>query len=292
MKGKPLIGFVGQGFVGGSYADDFEKRGFSVVRYSLEPKYLKNKEAIGACDIVLICVPTPSTPKGFDASVVEEGIRLVGKGKVAVIKSTVVPGTTRALQNKSRAITILFSPEFLNAATAAHDAAHPFSNIVGIPKNDAKHRAAAKVVHSILPKAGFSHTCTSEEAEIYKYAHNVSGVMQVLTYNLMYDVAKSLGAKWDAILPALEADPMVSNWYIRPVHKSGRGAGGPCFIKDLAAFARFYRRLVGTPEGVALLNAAEKKNVMLLTSTKKDLELLSGVYGKGVLKKGTRGKKR
>ncbi len=65
-KNGPLIGFVGQGYVGGSYATNFEKRGFSVIRYSLEPKYINNKEAISTCDIVFIAVPTPTTPKGFD----------------------------------------------------------------------------------------------------------------------------------------------------------------------------------------------------------------------------------
>jgi len=285
-KKKLLIGFVGQGFVGGSYADDFEKRGYSVVRYSLEPKYIGNKEAIGACDIVFVCVPTPTTPKGFDSSIVESALKLVANGKIAVIKSTMLPGMTKKMQKKFPRLTILFSPEFLNASTAKQDAANPFSNIVGMPLSDAKHKKAAELIHSMLPNAAFAHTATSEEAEVYKYAHNVSGFTQILTYNIMYDLARHLGADWNSIQKALEADPMVSNWYIKPVHKSGRGAGGACFIKDFAAFAKLYRDTVGKKEGIEFLKAAEKKNIMLLVGTGKDLDLLEGVYGKAILGKG------
>jgi prephenate dehydrogenase len=41
------IGFIGQGFIGKSYADDFEDRGLSVTRYSLEEQYKNNKNFTG-----------------------------------------------------------------------------------------------------------------------------------------------------------------------------------------------------------------------------------------------------
>ncbi|HEY4522416.1 MAG TPA: hypothetical protein VJH91_02160 [Candidatus Paceibacterota bacterium] len=289
---KPLIGIVGQGFVGKGYADDFERRKFRVVRYSLEHPHIQNKHRIQDAHIVFVCVPTPTTPKGFDVSIVEETLALIGRGSIAVIKSTLLPGTTAQLQKKFAHITIIFSPEFLNAATATEDAANPFANVLGIPSLGQRHRKAAELVHHILPKSPFAHTCSSEEAEIYKYAHNVSGYMQVLVYNMMYDLAQGHGADWDAIHKALVADPMVSNWYIKPVHKSGRGAGGTCFIKDFAAFARHYGKIVGKPEGIALLKAAEKKNIALLVGSKKDPHLLRGVYGKKVLKRPARAKKK
>jgi len=57
MGEKPIIGFIGQGFVGKAYADDVEARGFEVVRYTRSEPYSKNKERIGDCDFVLIAVP-------------------------------------------------------------------------------------------------------------------------------------------------------------------------------------------------------------------------------------------
>ncbi|MBM3272854.1 UDP-glucose/GDP-mannose dehydrogenase family protein [Candidatus Kaiserbacteria bacterium] len=288
MRENLRIGFIGQGFVGKSYADDFEQRGHTVIRYALEEPYRANKGAVKNAHIVFIAVPTPTTPTGFDLGIVESSLRLVGEGKIAVIKSTVLPGTTRRLQKKFPRIIILFSPEFLNATTAAQDAANPFANVIGVPQDTDEHRAAAALVHSVLPNAAFVHTCSSDEAEVYKYAHNVAGYMQVLTYNLMYDMAREHGAEWDAIQKALEADPMVSNWYIKPVHKSGRGAGGACFIKDTAAFTHHYEKTVGHPAGIAFLKAAQEKNLALLVSTEKDLDLLEGVYGKAVVARARR----
>jgi UDP-glucose 6-dehydrogenase len=149
-----------------------------------------------------------------------------------------------------------------------------------VPSKGAKHRDAAEAVHRILPNAPFAHICTSEEAEMIKYAHNVSGYMQILTFNTLYDMAKEMGADWEPIQNAVAADPMISNRYSNPIHKSGRGAGGLCFIKDFAAFSKLYRETVGKKEGVEFLKAAEKKNIMLLVGTNKDLNLLEGVYGK------------
>ncbi|KKW19652.1 MAG: UDP-glucose/GDP-mannose dehydrogenase dimerization [Parcubacteria group bacterium GW2011_GWA2_51_10] len=284
-KWKPKIGFVGQGYVGGSYANNFEKRGFKIVRYSLERKWIGNKERIRECDIVFVCVPTPTTPKGFDVSIVEKGLSLVGKGKIAVIKSTMQPGTTKRLQKRFPTRIILCSPEFLSVTTAQEDADNPFSNIIGMPLKSVKHKSAAKLVHAVLPKAPFSLTCDSNEAELVKYAHNMSGYTQVLTFNLIYDMAQRLGSSWEPIRKATKADPMICNRYANPVHKSGRGAGGACFIKDMAAFARLYEKVVGRPEGVAFLKAAQKNNIALLAETGKDLALLKEVYGGGVLKK-------
>jgi UDP-N-acetyl-D-mannosaminuronate dehydrogenase len=69
-KKKPLIGFVGQGYVGESYANNFERRGFKIVRYSLDEQYCANQDHIQHCDVMFVCVPTPTTPKGFDVSMV------------------------------------------------------------------------------------------------------------------------------------------------------------------------------------------------------------------------------
>src|SRR3989344_2467125 len=161
---KPLIGFVGQGWIGRAYADNFEERGYSVVRYSLEKEYVGNKNKIKDCDIVFIAVWTPTTPNGFDDSVIRSVLKLVGKGKIAVIKSTILPGTTEKIQEDFPEIVLLYGPEFLSVASHVHDAAHPFANLVGMSINDAKHLLAAERVTKVLPKAPFSQICSSTEA--------------------------------------------------------------------------------------------------------------------------------
>ena len=293
-KKKPLIGFIGQGWIGRAYSDNFEERGYSVVRYSLEKEYAANKNKIKDCDIVFIAVWTPTTPDGFDDSIIRSVLRLVGKGKIAVIKSTILPGTTEKIQKDCPGVILFYGPEFLSIASHVHDAAHPFANLVGMPVNDAKHLLAAERVMKILPKAPFSQICSSTEAEIFKYSHNASGYMQIILFNIMYDLAKKLGANWDHIHRAILADPLISNRYAQPIHKTGRGAGGGCFIKDVAALKLHIKKHL--PEDTlahAVLEAAEQKNIELLTSTDKDLDLLTGVYGPHVVKRASkRGKKR
>ncbi len=277
---KPTIGFIGQGFIGKNYSDDFEKRGYKVVRFAKEKPYHKNKDAIKNCKLVFIAVPTPTTPKGYDASILRSVLPLTSKGAIVVLKSTILPGLTKILQNEFPDRIIMHSPEFLSEATARYDASHPFMNIVGITKNNLTHKNAAKIVHSVLPKAPYTSTVSSTEAELIKYSHNCAGYTQIIFYNLMYDFASKSGADWTKIQHALKSDPFISSKYTSPLHKKGRGAGGHCFIKDMSAFSRAYKSLVGDKEGVTVLKSMEAKNISLLKQTKKDLDLLKGVYGK------------
>ena len=286
MAKKPLIGFIGQGWIGKSYADNFEVRGYDVVRYSLEKPWVKNKDRIKDCDITFIAVWTPTTPEGFDISVVKSVLPLIGEGKTAVIKSTVLPGTTQMLQKQFPKITLLFGPEFLSINSHVHDAAHPFVNLVGMPIEDSRHYLAAERVMKVLPRAPYSSICKSAEAEIFKYTHNASGYTQVILFNIMYDLAEKFGASWDVINKAIQHDPLISKRYSNPIHKSGRGAGGGCFIKDVAALRGHVKKHLPKDKiSLEVLKAMEAKNIELLTSTRKDLDLLEGVYGKSVLKK-------
>src|SRR3989338_8277931 len=161
LRKKPLIGFIGQGFIGKNYADDFEQRGYKTIRYSLEEPYIKNKDKIKDCEFVFIAVPTPTVPADasgeggrlasrFDASIVRAAVALVGVGKTAVVKSTIVPGTTRKIQEEFPDRIVFYSPEFLSEATAAHDAAHPFSNIVGLTDTSPKQKQTAEKLHAVL----------------------------------------------------------------------------------------------------------------------------------------------
>lgn len=280
QAGLVTVGFIGQGWIGRNYADDFERRGYTTVRYGLEPDFIANKDKVGACDIVFIAVPTPTTPEGFNAHIVEEALSLVAPGRIAVLKSTILPGTTARLQERYPHITLLYAPEFLSEATAAYDAANPFSNIIGLSRESIAHRAAAEAVLRVLPAAPFSLICTSTEAELIKYSHNLNGYFQIMLSNILYDAAQRLGADWASVQKALEHDIYISNRYIKPVHKTGRGAGGGCFIKDFAAFRELYDELMPQDaKGRQMLRALEEKNIELLVQSGKDPELVRGVYG-------------
>lgn len=275
------IGCIGQGFVGKNTADNFEQRGYEVVRYALETEYKNNAAKIAECDMVFIAVPTPTTPEGFDFSIVKEVLGLVADGAVAIIKSTILPGTTRVLQDVFPNKIILFSPEFLCEKTAAYDVAHPMMNVIGLSYDSAGHRKAAEGVMKVLPPAEHNFIVSAQAAELFKYAHNLNGYFRVILSNLLYEVAEKSAVDWGDVKTMMDSDIMMSPYYNSPIHKSGRGAGGHCFIKDMAAFRHLYEKMV--PEdvlGVEVFKILEKKNVSLLKATKKDQELVEGVYGK------------
>ncbi len=283
--GNIKIGFIGQGWIGKNYADNFEERGHDVVRYALEEPHRKNKEKIKKCDIVFIAVPTPSTPDGFDHSILEDAIKNVGEGNVAVIKSTILPGVTERLQKVYPEVFVMHSPEFLTEATAAHDAANPDRNIIGISEMSDEHKEKARMVMDTLAYTPYKLVCSAKEAELIKYGGNCWFYFKVIFINMLYDLAREKGAKWEKIRDALSADPRIGRTHLDPIHKSGRGAGGHCFIKDFAAFSEIYNDKVGDDLGMKVLDALQEKNIKLLLDSEKDLDLLEGVYGKDILNK-------
>lgn len=287
MKERLLIGFIGQGFIGKNYADDFEHRGYSVVRYALEEPYVQNKEKIKDCEIVFIAVPTPTTPDGFSDEIVLEAVTLAGKGSTVVIKSTMAVGTTESVASQHKDKMIVHSPEFLAESTAAHDAAHPTRNVIGIPEDTPEYREIARKIIAVLPEAPFSLICSAKEAELIKYTSNCFLFTKVLFANLMHDLAEAHGASWDVVREGVASDPRIGGSHLRAVDtsghpgaKPGRGAGGHCFIKDFAALREMYEKVLpNDSEGLRVLRALECKNVHLLMDSDKDLDLLSEVYG-------------
>ncbi|HUO50636.1 MAG TPA: hypothetical protein VMU25_03705 [Candidatus Paceibacterota bacterium] len=292
MESKiPQIGFIGQGWIGQNYATDFENRGYKTIRYALEEPYRQNESKIKDADIVFVAVPTPTTPKGFDDSIVRAVLKHIGEGKIAVIKSTLKPGTTQALQKKYPKIFVMHSPEFLSRGTASYDASHPIENIIGIPVENDVYREKAQFVISVLPEAHAS-IVPAQTAEFFKYVHNTSLFARGIYMNLLYDMAQKLRIDWAQIKDLIVHDPMiafqdpvVAKWHIEPNHSSGRGIGGDCHIKDFETMVRLFKDTVRDPEGVRIMQAMKKKNIGMLLKSKKDLGLLAGVYGPGILRK-------
>ena len=219
------IGFIGQGWIGKHYADDFENREQDVTRYALEEPYAQNKDKIKDCDIVFIAVPTPSVNDKFDDSILRDAISLIGEGKTAVIKSTLLPGRTELLQKDFPGIFIMHSPEFLTEATAAYDAANPTRNIIGLPVMSDDYKEKATEVMEVLASAPYEQICSAREAELIKYGANVFFFFKVIFANMLYDLAEKKGARYDEVKEGIKHDPRIGGSHLDPIHKSGRGAG-------------------------------------------------------------------
>ncbi len=298
------IGFIGQGFIGKSYADDFEGRGLSVVRYGLQPEYVGNKEIIKGCDLVLIAVPAPTLPTSelrndshpkvrFEDKNIREGVGLTKQGAVVVIKSTMPPGTTESIQEQYPDRIILHSPEFLLETTAAKDASSPERNIVGIPKETSAHRVAAEQFLSLLPKAPYTLICDAKTAELIKYGSNAYLFTKIVFSNMFFQLVEKYGADWEVVREAIGRDPRIG-----PAHMDlhlkdepegvyrRRGAGRSCFIKDWAQLSELYaQELPEDTNTIQALRGFEYKNAELLREFDRYVNLLEGVYGPDAGKK-------
>ena len=285
MKNKLSIGFIGQGFIGKNYADDFEARGFNVTRYAKEAAYIDNKDKIADCDLVFIAVPTPTTPQGFNFNIIKEVISLVGKAKTVIIKSTILPGTCDILQKQYPDVFIFHSPEFLTEKTAAYDAAHPTRNVIGYALDNEEYRRRAQEILSVLPESPVNIICQAKEAELIKYACNSFLFLKVVHANILYDLAIKEGSDWEKIKAGIAADPRIGASHLDPAHASGisekigRGAGGNCFIKDFSALREYQGRSRGDKLGEKFLRAAEEKNLELLRNSGKDANIVREVHG-------------
>jgi len=281
---KVLVGFIGQGFIGKNMADDFVARGYDVIRYDNE-KWVANKNRIKDCDFVFIAVPTPSTPRGFDDSILKEVLKLVGDGKTAIIKSTIKIGTTEKFQKLYPKKYILHSPEFLTEKNAARDTKFPPRNVVGYTK---KSKIKAPAVLGLLPKALHNFLIPSGEAELVKYMGNNFLFLKVVFANAVYNLAKRKGIDYDTVAGIVGCDSRIGSSHLAVSHssghssKKGRGAGGHCFIKDMSAFVEMFREEpIKSREDKAVLeflNQAVKLNNRLLLDTEKDVDLLKKVY--------------
>lgn len=290
-KEKTTVGFIGQGWIGKNYADDFERRGYKTVRYGLEEPYIQNQSLIKDCYITFIAVPTPTTPQGFDDTILRSALTNIGQGNIAVIKSTTTPGLVEKLQHDFPDCYILHSPEFLAEKTAAYDAAHPNRNIIGIPLENELYRALATEVLAILPPAPYQAIMTARESELLKYAGNCFLYTKIVFMNILYDVVTKSGGNFEKVRDALVHDPRIGESHTQPIHNSGhidgtttqkRGAGGHCFIKDFEAFRRHYDLIAGDVAGATLLTKMVEYNNSLLKATQKDLDLLETVYGREI----------
>jgi UDPglucose 6-dehydrogenase len=274
------IGFIGTGIIGKAYAEDFRNRGYEVIQYSLDNEFKGNKDKIRDCDLTFIAVPTPTIPKkGFDFENVDKALEIIGKGKIAIIKSTVLPGTTDFLQEKYPEIYLFHSPEFLRARSAMDDAKKPERNIIGYTKRSKKF--TGKVL-SVLPEAKYVAEIPAKTAELIKYAGNVFLTTKVVYANFLFDMCQNLGVDYEDIRQALSHDKRIGSSHLFVDFEGGRGAGGMCFIKDVEAFKQFCEKNKLDSPSIDFISGIIEKNKRLLKESGKDTDILKQVYGDNI----------
>lgn len=246
------------------------ERGRDMFLYDIDPAkgYFDD---VNRAEVVFVSVPTPRSPDGSaNLSAVESAFQMLKGPKIAVIKSTVPPGTSENFQTRHPHLKVLFNPENLTERFAWEDFLRPDTQIVGFT---AQSQDAAHVVLSLLPKAPFmspwgvnTHTrvaITATEAEMIKYARNVHFYRKVNFANALARLAGKMGVDYENIRRGMAADHRIGDSHIDVSYGGYRGVGGYCFPKDMDAFIAHLER-TGLQECAGLLKQDRAFNEMVL----------------------------
>lgn len=252
---------IGWGTVGKATAKTFGITNY----YSRSEKNITLEEA-AACGYIFICLPTPVDSQG--TYYVDDIIALIEKlavfpaykNAIVVLRSTVNPGFNQYLQRTLGVDNIVSNPEFLSEDTWEEDAIRPDLVVIGADKPELREKVQG--LYSGRFKYNTPLVTDSVTAEMIKITLNGFFTTKVVFANAIYDYAQKTGANYETIKGVLQAHPWGSKNHFTIFHKGGRGAGGKCLGKDMAALANYVDRplfhLINL-ENEALLQKSEKK---------------------------------
>jgi GDP-mannose 6-dehydrogenase len=205
------------------------------------------EEAIQHCDVCLVCVGTPSTPKGsIQLSYIErvcseigQALRNLDEYRVIVFRSTVLPHTVEQclipiLEAESGRMAgedfgVCMNPEFLREGSAIKDFYHPGVVIIG-----ELDRRSGDVLEDMYASVDAPFVRTSlGVAEASKYASNCFHAAKITFANEIGNFCKINGIDGQEVMRILCTDTHlnISPSYLNP----GFAFGGSCLPKDLRA---------------------------------------------------------
>jgi UDPglucose 6-dehydrogenase len=255
------IGIIGAGMVGGTIEHCF--RDYHELYIHDPSRNTDLDDLISNCDMAYIAVPTPPREDGScDISIVEEVLEELPDGFIAIIKSTVIPGTTQLLQERFSKLKLAYSPEFLVERQRFEDFSNQKILVVGTLFSD-----VAELVFEQHRIAGIDvgenkfHT-TSTEAEMVKYTKNNFYAMKVVFANQMFDICQSIGVEWSIIREIITTpqDQPIGDSHLEPMMGLMRGFGGKCLPKDTLALRELAR---SSGVDYQLLDAIQSDNSVL-----------------------------
>lgn len=297
MDTKKTISVFGAGFVGGECYKAFSKlQNYNVLAYDSNAKDCRLSkqldkvnfatfEEAASADVCFIALPTPMNIETgeCDISLIQHcvaNIRNLNKENIIVIKSTVVPGTTKKLGFSYN--NIFFNPEFLTEANAEQDFKNLQYQIIGT--NEDSNLNQINILVNLF-KDCYSQeilNCTeiyvmdSSAAELVKYTRNCYLATRLSFFNEIKQICDSVDVNYEIVAKYAGLDPRVGTHY----NKVGfpKGWGLSCFPKDLNAIKHLATKLGIKP---LMLQAAWDKNLEVRPPEHRDWEKMN----KAVVKK-------
>lgn len=282
MNNPYNIGIIGFGFLGSAVCHGFglhanikiydkHKKGFDTIEDTV-----KNSE------FLFFCLPTPMFEDNGeqDLSILEGAIQDVYKfvsendNKIAIIKSTVLPGTNRMFQQKYPNLKFVSNPEFLTARNNKIDFICASRNILG-GEEDSVNRVESLYKYRFGNSMPIYKT-TWESAELVKYGANCFFAIKISYFNFIYEICEKLNIQYEDVKDMILADGRIGRSHCDvPGHDGSRSYGGTCFPKDINALIDFCKKNSLDPE---ILESSWNQNIKL--RPEKDWENLPGVMSK------------
>lgn len=281
------IGIIGYGYVGGATGKGFTKSKQNKVLWFDKFKKSPNTfdEVVKESDFIFLCLPTPMYRdySGMDMSVIEDVVDQIapiieGSKKILIIKSTVLPGTTASLQKKYPKVHFAMNPEFLTQKNASHDFLNPSRTVIGAAKKEDGEKIK-KIYGTILPKDQKYFIMDTTSAEVAKYMSNLMLASKVTLANEFHNLSKKVGANYEDVRKAVEADPRISTHLKVPGPDGSVGFGGACFPKDTLGLLSYAKR---KKIDMSALSAIWKKNLKIRKN--RDWEHMDNAFGRGASK--------
>ena len=230
-----------------------------IYEEDLKELLIKNKERIKATtdyimgmkssSITFLCVGTPIGDDGsiylsFITNAAKEVARMMKKGDIVVVKSTVVPGTTRNTilpliekesgKKEGKDFSLVMNPEFLREGKAIYDFMHPDRIIVGV--EDKNSESVLRDLYKPFQSTVLVTNLT--EAEMIKYASNALLATKISFANEIGNLCKKIGIDVNNVMKGVSMDHRISPYFL----EAGIGFGGSCFPKDIQALISWAKK--------------------------------------------------
>ena len=274
------IGIIGRGFVGSAVEFGFSAQtgcDALVKVYDKNPKLSLHSldETVNSSQFIFVSVPTPSNSDGsINLDIIHDVLFSINKinrsENIILIRSTIVPGTTRLFQKEFPNLNFVFNPEFLTERSAKYDFINQSRFILGGEKTYTSQVAS-------LFKWRFGNSVPIietdfETAELIKYMNNCFFATKVSFLNEMKLISDKVGSNWDLAIEGFVRDGRIGHSHLSVPGPDGKfGFGGSCFPKDIQAIINFAKNL---DLNLSTLEGAWKTN--LSVRPEKDWEELKG----------------